>query len=136
MITVIELTTCIWKIVNASSLKSAITGGVYKNWRPTDSDKEDIVINTIIIDGSESIIQSAVCNVNIHLPSLESAGGKMPHDARFEALNVHAIPLLKEGFGPNFTFWTERTALVKEENKDEWYLNYRIRFKQHNNITL
>jgi hypothetical protein len=136
MITAVELNTALWKIGQSKGLGSAITGSVYKDWRPSDSKLEDIVINIITIDGSESIIQSAVCNINIHVPSLETKGGLMPNHARFEELNTYIIPLLKEGFGKNFTFWTEQTALVKEENKSEWYLNYRIRFKQHNNITI
>lgn len=129
-----EVTTRIFEIINASPIASVITGSVYKDWRPAKSTKEDVVVNTIVMSGSESIIQDATCNVNIHVASLVTADGLMPNNARFTELIAIVKPLLKESHGKDFIFWTEQTTKIKEQGQEHWYLNFRLRLKQHNTI--
>lgn len=133
MITTIQLVTILYKALNTDAyIKNAITGEVYKDWRPATSALEDIVVNAVVMDGSESVIQRAVANVNLHLPSIITQGGAMPDNGRFETLSQIITPVLEDGTAENYNWWIENTATIKEQNKDQWYLNFRIRFKYHN----
>ena len=125
MITTLEIATILFSRVNNSVLKTAINGGVYKDQRPTDSNKEDIVVNVVTSDAE--MIQRAVGNVNIHVPALSNG---MPNHLRFTLLTELATPVLKEGYGATYNFWTESQGLI--ESNGFWYYNFRIRFKQHN----
>lgn len=129
-----EITTIMWGEIHNSAIAAAISGEVYKYHRPQDSQLEDVVINTVIADGSESVIQRAVVNVNLHVPAVNTAGGAMPNTARFDTLAAIASPVLKSGHGAMYNYWIENTALIKEEGRDRWYLNIRLRFKYHNTI--
>ena len=123
-----------WGEIHNSAIAAAISAEVYKYHRPQDSQLEDVVINTVIADGSESVIQRAVVNVNLHVPAVNTAGGAMPNTARFDTLAGIASPVLKSGHGAMYNYWIENTALIKEEGRDRWYLNIRLRFKYHNTI--
>lgn len=127
-----EINTLMFKVVNESPLKAAINGSVYKSLRPINANKEDVVINTVVSDAE--LVQTAVCNVNIHVPSLTTPDGKMPNSARFDELSGIANQILKDGHTKYFTYYTENTAQIQEQNRDEWYLNFRIRFRFHNTI--
>lgn len=117
--------------IAASPLAAAISGKVYRYQRPVDSNKEDIVINTITIDGE--MIQRGVSNVNIHVPSIEVSTGLMqPNLTRFKTLLSLAKPVLEKGFGEKYNFWLLGESLVQEPGKDIWFYNLRIQFKLHN----
>ncbi|OJV50511.1 MAG: hypothetical protein BGO31_14205 [Bacteroidetes bacterium 43-16] len=134
MITPIEINTIMYQVIKASPLAPAVNGKVYRDRRPNNSKKEDVVTNVVTMTGSLSIIQDAVCNINIHVPSIDIGDGPMPDSARFSQLSSIAAPVLKFGSASHFTFYTESIDLVPEQNNQEWFLNFRIRFKQHNNI--
>ncbi|MFB5946124.1 hypothetical protein [Albibacterium profundi] len=134
MISIDEQTTLIYKAVNSSALKSAITGEVEKNWGPTDSDKENIVVVSITTDNSTD--QRGITNVNIHVPNIvrniNEKDQELPDNKRFKELGDIAKTVLKSGFGANYNYWTESQQLLRNPNTGNWYLNFRIRFKYHN----
>lgn len=132
MLTAEDINTLMFQAINGSPLKASINGKVYKSWRPANSTREDVVVNVVVSDAE--LIQSAVCNVNIHLPSINAGDGPMPNSARFTALGNTAKPILENGHAKYFTYYTEQTALIKEQNREEWFLNFRIRFHFHNTI--
>lgn len=133
MITALQVEQIMWNWVFYSDLKTEINGGVYRNARPNNSTKEDIVINSIVTNGAEFLIQDAVLNVNLHIPNAVIAGSEMPNHYRYDALNPKVIQVLKEGFNQYFTFWTDSTDLIQETD-GSWFLNVRLRFKYHNNL--
>lgn len=136
MITATQAESIIWNWVNSSPLKSAITGDVYRNVRPANSEKEDVVINSITATGSEFIIQDAVLNINIHIPRIQAYGNTMiPNNARFDAISQVVSDHLKEGYHRKLTWWVDYTGVINNELNNESFLNIRIRFKYHNNIS-
>lgn len=133
MFTTLEQTTEIWKLLNASSLKTSISGGVYKNWRPDNSEVEDVVVNGIIIDNEQ--IQTGIGNVNIHVPDVLTNSGLQPDAGRLEVLAKEAVSILKEGFNKKYTFFIENQGAFKDESAKSWFINIRFRFRFHNTIT-
>lgn len=136
MITIIEANKILWQEVNTSPLKAAITGGVYKDVRPTDSTVEDVIVNTIVAPGSELLIQRCVGNVNIHVPPLLVNNSKdyIPNQDRLEGLGNITKSHFEGVYRHKYTMFIEGTELIQEPNKDAWFLNIRIRLIFHNNI--
>lgn len=129
MITTLDQSTVLYKVLKNSNLKNEITGGIYKEVRPDDSTLEDIVINTIIIDNE--LIQTGVGNINIHIPPLLKGE---PNTARMAELATLACNYLKYQVGDKLTFFIENQTIQREENINDWFINIRIKFKFHNII--
>jgi len=128
MTTTTEQTTLLWHIVKASPLAGIISGSVYKLQRPTDSKLEDIVVNAITIDSE--LVQTGVANLNIHVPDLVNG---MPNTARIEQLESIAKGIILKGWGSNYTFFIENQQTIQDQDAaDNWFINFRIRFKFHN----
>lgn len=66
-----DVETIIWKICNSSSaLKALINGGIYKEgFRPTNSKKEDICINTLSL--TQDNPQIGLFNINIYCKAIK-----------------------------------------------------------------
>lgn len=129
MVTTLDIGTTIFKLLDASDLKTTISGGIYKDQSPNDSDKEDVVVNVITADAE--LIQAAVCNVNIHMPLLPTG---LPNHARFAVIIDIAAPLLKEVNGDMWSFFIENQNFIRDNSTGKWYYNFRLRFKHHNTI--
>ena len=70
MISVIDIESIIYDILNVPSLKGLISGDVYTSGdRPTNSGKEDVEINTIALT-QEPYPQEGVSNINIYVPDI------------------------------------------------------------------
>lgn len=92
----------VWQWLNASSLKTQITGRIYKVRRPiVNSDLEDVVVNAVVIDNSD--LQKGFINVNIHAPNLK---------VRVSDGYDDSLPDLKR--------LTELAGLAKEILRDHW----------------
>lgn len=119
-------------IVVVTGIKK-INGSVYKMQRPINSDKEDIVINSLPISGSQ--IQEGVLNVNIYVPDIKlmnsdkTASTFLPNTARMTELSRLAINDLSEFWSPDgdYVFELENTGIYPEDN-NQHYINLRIRF--------
>jgi len=132
MRTGLDQTTILYKAINASPLKPAINGDIYRDERPSNSNKQDIVVNAITLEGSESVIQRGVGNVNIHLPNLANG---LPDHTKFKALSDIAVTTLKDYVNGDYNFWIDAAPqLVKDLSSGKYYLNIRIKFKFHNTI--
>lgn len=122
-----EQITLLWHLINQSALSGIITGGVYKYQRPADSKVEDIVVNAIAIDNE--LVQTGTGNVNIHVPALTNG---MPNTSRIEQLATIAETQIKEGFGSKYTFFVENQTVIYDPETQDWFINFRIKFKFHN----
>lgn len=134
MLSIDEQTTIIFKAIDTSALKAAITGRVSKDWGPSNSDKEEIVVNSITVDNETA--QIGISNVNIHVPNIsvkiDGIDQEQPNNKRFTALGNIAKGILESGFGSNYNYWTENQQKVRDPQTGNWYLNFRVRFKYHN----
>lgn len=123
-----------FKWVKSCLVASHITGGVYRNVRPTDSKKEDIVINVLTATGNESNQQDFVININLHIPSLKVGTSFIPNNARFDELESYIMQDMTEAFNEFFTIWTDAPNKILDREVNEWFLNLRVRMKFHNNL--
>lgn len=120
----------VWGVMNASPVKTVITGGVYKHLRPAASKLEDVVINSLPITGEQ--LQAGVANVNIHVPDLEvNIGGvveKQPNHLRLQVLCLAALTSLKDQWNEDYHFDVQQQNLIRDENGGDHYINIRLDF--------
>jgi hypothetical protein len=120
----------LYDVLKISSLKSAITGNVYKRQRPVDSNLEDVVINSLPITNQQ--LQTCVSNVNIFVPDVKvTVNGvvtNVPNEERLEDLTVMAIQVVADGIKGDFTWDIQQHALIQDNESDSHYSNIRIEF--------
>jgi len=92
-----------FSVIWNSPLKATITGAIRRYMRPTNSDKEDIVINALNLDFDQ--LQGGILNINLFVPNPEysiTIDGKLtrmrdiPNDARIKTLCGLLNSILKE----------------------------------------
>ena len=127
MRTTFDQETILYNILNGSAaLKAAISGGIYKRRRPTNSDKEDVVIISLPIgDGS---IQYGTANVNIHVPDVK----EFPDNTKLETLTNIVKPLLEETYGDDYVLYISLQQIFEEPEIMQHYVNLRVDFEFHN----
>lgn len=115
-------------------IKSIVNGGVYKDKRPSESDKEDVVINDILMDGD--FYQDGAFNVNIYVPFLSvKIDGRtqyQPNHNRLRALATDIYPLLHDIWRDDFNLTIERNESFEVEDEKANYINFRVNLKAYN----
>jgi hypothetical protein len=125
----------VWTKLNNSSLKTAITGAIYKNRRPAGSDKEDIVINALPVNNAD--IQQGIVNVNIHVPNLTvSANGtvdnNIPNHTRLKELTVMALAILADNWEEGINYDVQQQNLLMDDTGTDHFVNIRLLFNAIN----
>lgn len=118
-----------------SSITSAISGKVYKDRRPDNSDKEDIVVNSLPINFEQ--VQQAVLNVNIHVPNLKLningvQDNSQPDRVRLDTITDLVMTAVKDHVGSDYWFFIQQQNVFPSENFMEHYSNIRIDFYSEN----
>ena len=126
----IETNDILFAILNSNAeLKEEISGGIYAEERPDNSDKEDIVVNNLSL--SHDRPQRAINNVNIHIPDIRvKVNGtdqyKMDRP-RFRKITDLVVKAIKEGYasheGALFSITAEN---ILKESGNSHYNNIRI----------
>ena len=105
---------------------SAITGGIFKNRRPKDSQKEDIVVRALTMNAEQ--IQEGVINVNIHVPNLKlSSDSTQPDETRFKAITEIVLAALNDYRGFDYWFTIKVPGLLYPDG-DNWFSNIQVEF--------
>lgn len=129
--TPLDVLTILYKLLFASGLKTALTGAVYKQKRPTGSVLEDVVVNSLPVNGAQ--LQRGAGNVNIYVPDLletiASVELKIADTARLKQLAELAVPLLTEFNSQQYRFYLASTNVFEEPDTGQTYLNFRIEFQ-------
>lgn len=116
-----------------SGLTSDITGKVYRNGeRPVNSDKEDVVVNSLPVTNDQ--LQRSVANVNIHVPNIERTingiENSMPDLVRLESLTDRVILIVDEKYFADHWFFVQQQNFFQEEGQA--YTNIRVEFFSEN----
>lgn len=127
----LEAVDLIYGALVPGALKTAITGDIYKQARPLNSEKEDVVINALPVTNQK--IQRGLVNVNIHVPNLSIPSGNvidktLPNTARIKALAAIAIGILKEKWGANGDYLLEIESERIFPDGSNHYSNIRVLF--------
>ncbi|MDR2139772.1 MAG: hypothetical protein LBP50_09525 [Tannerella sp.] len=121
-------------LTGSAELTNALSGDIYAGDRPDGSQKEDITVNTLAIPYDR--IQSAVSNVNIHVPDLKvRIGGKEQYKKNRERLRELAsavVSVLESARVPNLLFWVGNQTTLREREIRQHYVNLRIEWNIHN----
>lgn len=130
MTTTLDAVDIVWKRLNESPIKAAITGGIYKK-RPLNSSLEDVVINSLPISALQ--LQEGLVNVNIHVPNLVITNGTVqdptqPNHARLKALATIAALSLNDVWIDDVHFTIQQQTVFEEPEINEHYVNFRLLF--------
>ena len=124
----------ILELLNESGIKNVISGKIYKNRRPSDSAKEDIVINALPMDNS--FLQDGNFNVNVYVPyqqvKIDGTTQYMPNESRMKQLTDIAYPVFDNVFRDQFNLTIIRTEVFEEDTEKANYINFRINLKAYN----
>lgn len=120
----------LYKLLRDSSVKAAISGDIYyEGDRPADSDKEDIIINTVTLT-QDFYPQLGDSNVNVYVKdSIINIGGKQQrvvNRARLKQLTELVIGVIRDsrvkGLKANLRW--QRT--LQEPDINQTFVNIRI----------
>jgi hypothetical protein len=131
MKTTLELVNIIWQVLTVSPVKEEITGGIFKHIRPLNSEKEDVVINSL--PNLNTDLSQAVVNVNVFVPNkTQNLNGaqdtSQPDAARLEELAGMATDALEDQWGDDYNFDVQQSVLIRDEEGGSWYYNIRLNF--------
>jgi len=109
-------------------------GGLYRFQRPTGSDREDVVVNSLTLNRNS--IQQGVLNVNLFVPNLTltfngQQDKSQPNIKRLAELSLLAEQALKVVKMPNYTFRVQQDNLFPDENYQH-YQSFRVSFNSIN----
>lgn len=135
MKTTFDTNTILFGILNGSALvKSAINGGVYKTRRPLNSQKEDIVVNTIALT-QEHLPQLGTSNINIHVPdmtvTIAGVQQQMPNDAKMDAVAKIICDVVRAAVIPGIACSIENQTTIEEAEIKQHFVNIRINWFIH-----
>ena len=124
----------LYAILNDSSLKIAISGGLYKLRRPVNSSQEDVVINSLSI--GEGNLQRGIVNVNIHVPDLVvKLNGEVqnqPNIKRLGELSSLAHDILAEVSTSTYSIFIQSSTIIEERAINAHFQNIRLIFTFYN----
>lgn len=119
----------------SGAITSAISGVVYVDPRPLNSEKEDIVINTIALT-QDSEPQIGTSNINIHVPdktvSIGAVQQKVTDNARLKVISGLVLDAIRAAKvqGLSMVIETQSNPLPEAEI-NQHYINIRINWNIH-----
>jgi hypothetical protein len=130
MKTAFDTDAILFDLLSKSPLKNAISGGFYVgDTRPSDSEDEDIVVNTIDLS-QEYLPQIGTSNVNIYVSDTnKKIGGKMQLQAnriRLKALSEMAMQVLRGANLQGLELIPTSQTILAESSVKQHFVNIRI----------
>ena len=126
----------ILELLNESGIKNVITGKIYKDRKPSDSTKEDIVINGVTMDNEW--LQDGFYNVNVFVPDIQLkidvTSQMMPNNNRLKQLADIVYPIFDDIWKDQFNLTIDRTEVIEEQAEKATYINFRINLKAYPTI--
>jgi hypothetical protein len=109
-------------------LKDFVNGDIYKEERPTGSNKEDIVLN--VLASEPNTAQQTLLNVNVYVQDLTvNKDGNTyyaPNSSRLMTVENQAINYLKESYHDDLYFYCTSSVTLKERGSNEHFINFRL----------
>ena len=117
--------------VNASGLAGMVSGRVYKDQRPMNSDKEDITI-AVIARNAGYQIQEATVNVNVYVPDIRRGQEAIENTARLRELCSEAASLFEYRHTGDTIISLSRQEVSKVNGIDWHIINNRLSIRYNN----
>ncbi len=133
----IDTDTILFKLLKANNeLSATLSGGIYTgdDGRPDNSEKEDIVVNTIDLS-QESLPQLGTSNVNIHVPdmtiSINNTQQKKTNRTRLKELSEIVMTILRTAKIEGLALVVTNQVTLAEPEISQHFVNIRINWYIH-----
>lgn len=117
------------------TVKPSISGGIFRDRRPSGSVKEDIVVNALPM--TADFHQRGVFNVNVYVPfisvTISGIQQDQPNNSRLKALATIVQDSLHEYYGADYNFYVENVSDFEEQAEKANFINFRVRMNLFNN---
>ena len=125
----------LFKLFNNSELKRMITGDVhFQGDRPTDSNKEDVVINTLTLS-QDHYPQIGDSNINIYVAdNIVTIGGKQQNVAnrkRLKELTDKTIEIIRNSKIEGLLINLKWQRVFSEPDINQHFVNIRVSWNIH-----
>lgn len=113
-----------------------ITGKVYPFSRPVNSDKEDLVVNSLTLDNEQ--LQTGFTNINGYVPgkriTVNDITESMPDVPRMQALAASVASTIKKPvYLGEYEFWMQQPpVLIGEQQTGAFFFNIRVQWNNLN----
>ena len=120
----IEIKDILYAIIKGSTLEGAVNGELYKDSRPTDSGKEDIVIS--VLEGDNGLYQQMVVNVNIYTQDLKRGTDNIENSVKIRSFSRLAIDLLDGCITEKYRITVKKQNTFKVKDISEHATNIQL----------
>lgn len=129
MKTTLDLDTILFRLLKNSAISTAISGGIYlMNSRPSNSEKEDIEINSITLT-QEYLPQTGTSNINIYVPDMavkiNNEEQRQPNIKRLKELLAIAMEIIRSANIEGLKIIPTNEAVLSEPNIKQHFVNIR-----------
>jgi len=125
MYDIFDATEMLYKALNIPELTNVISGELCNGGRPLNSQKEDIVVNTITIT-TMTKPQLATSNINIHVKDIEV--GK-PNTKRLKDISRIVRKVFESNQFIGKSVYISDLGMLQESERKEHYVNLRIQWR-------
>ena len=129
----IDIKDLLYQWVNGSNLASEISGKVYKDKRPLNSEKEDAIIAVIGRDARQ--IQEAIVNVNVYVADLRRGQEAIEDTARLRTLCSLCANLFEYSHFGDWICELDSQETMEAGGIDWHIINNRLRLRFSNEET-
>ncbi|WP_313386901.1 hypothetical protein [Chishuiella sp.] len=126
MYDIFDATEMLFKALNVPEVTNAISGELCIGGRPLNSQKEDIVVNTITIT-TISKPQLATSNINIHVK--DSVTDKKPNTKRLKDISRIVRKVFESNQFIGKSVYISDLGMLQESERKEHYVNLRIQWR-------
>lgn len=121
----------LYTLLKGSQLASSVSGSVYKDQRPLNSEKEDIIIAIVARDAGYQI-QEATANVNIYVPDLRRGQEAIEDTKRLRQLSTKAANMFGYIHTGDRDISLNSQTIYKANGIDWHIINNRLRIRFNN----
>lgn len=126
----IDIKDFVYGVIRDSILDRETTGSIYKDLRPLNSCKEDIVISVLARDASVS--QYSIVNVNIYVPDLKKGKDFVEDIPRLRELCRESANLLEYGSSNGCFYQLNSQEVIRLEGIGWHCINNKVLIKFNN----
>lgn len=124
----IDIKDAAYRLVKSSPLPLLISGEIYKDTRPLNSEKEDISIS--VLSGNVAQIQEFLLNVNLFVPDIRRGNEDIEDTARLRVLAQECIKAFSSNVQDDrIWFSLDSQSIMAVEDMPFHFINNRIRAK-------
>jgi hypothetical protein len=119
----------VFQLIRDSSLKSIISGGIYRDgMRPFNSDKEDVIVS--FLTGIDGQFQRGIVNINIFVPDIDFGGqSKVKNIARCNLIEQVCSGIISSLKKDGYRFSLDSLIQTfKAEETSQHFVNVKLRF--------